>query len=80
MPSHADEQKPLEVAANPLMALGFSWVSALMRRGAKRQLQFSDLFKLPEDLQPGICYQRLWSAWAEVQAYGKFLRLSWIRI
>ena len=49
-----------------MLSLGFAWVSPLLRRGAKRQLQFADLFELDDELQPAACRLRVWEAWSEV--------------
>ena len=49
-----------------MLSLAFGWVSPLLRRGAKRQLQFADLFELDDELQPATCRQRVWEAWSQV--------------
>ncbi|GAQ86722.1 ABC transporter C family [Klebsormidium nitens] len=46
-------------------ALTFRWVDGLMALGASRQLEPEDLFPLEESLEPRVCCQRLWSAWAQ---------------
>eukprot|EP00850_Spirogloea_muscicola_P000055 SM000001S04457 [mRNA] locus=s1:278991:289139:+ [translate_table: standard] len=44
--------------------LTFSWVDPLLALGAERQLEFADLFELPETMQPQACGDRLWCLWA----------------
>ena len=57
----------LHVSKNWASWLVFYWVSPLMARGSKRQLQASDLFQLPKALLPSTCSNRLWGVWADVR-------------
>ncbi|MCO5571784.1 hypothetical protein L7F22_025532 [Adiantum nelumboides] len=45
----------------------FTWVTPLMDLGTSRQLEYDDLFTLPEDLDPQNCSKSVLTAWAEEQ-------------
>ena len=56
----------MPISHNVLSAALFHWVTPLMARGSKRQLQPSDLFPLPPAQQPRECAAVLWGCWQQV--------------
>src|SRR3954454_24081206 len=56
---------PAEPAASPLARLLFSWVSPLLRTGARRALVESDLLPLNPEEESGHCERTLRAAWSE---------------
>eukprot|EP00250_Pteridium_aquilinum_P011989 c20437_g1_i1 orf=297-4817(-) len=52
-------------------ALLFTWVTPLMDLGTTRQLEYDDLFILPENLDPKICSKWLLKSWDEEQQVSK---------
>lgn len=51
--------------SNILSYLMFSWVGPMMDVGLKRQLNFDDLFRLPDELDPVSCHSALQSYWVD---------------
>ncbi|KAI5057619.1 hypothetical protein GOP47_0027634, partial [Adiantum capillus-veneris] len=45
----------------------FTWVTPLMDLGTTRQLEYDDLFALPENLHPRTCSKYVLTSWAEEQ-------------
>ena len=56
----------MPISHNVLSAALFHWVTPLMARGSKRQLQPGDLFPLPPAQQPKECASVLWGCWQQV--------------
>jgi hypothetical protein len=44
----------------------FTWVSPLISYGARHELHYSDLLKLPADAEPTACVGLLWRNWQQV--------------
>lgn len=45
----------------------FKSIDPVMETGVKRQLEFSDLLQLPEDMEPSCCYNLLHNCWKAEQ-------------
>jgi hypothetical protein len=44
----------------------FTWVSPLISYGARHELNYNDLLKLPADAEPNACVGLLWRNWQQV--------------